>query len=315
VRAGTAVALTALLAGCGSSTFQSGTPAAKAPRPSTSPAPSTSQPQVVHHPALRAALVKSASLTRLARSARTSISVTVTGLGKEASATGAFDIAGTGLVDLTNGDADLVLSVPIFDRLGGVGHGGTIEERIVGGVVYARLPAALMRAGGLAPAVQWLRIDPGRNVKAPGSTLSQSQVDPAGELAFLDAVSDNVRTVGVEAVRGAQTTHYTATVADGSATALGAARTALGARLGAVGAKLGAAPLTVDVWIDGAGVARRVVVSLPLSIPGVPADSVVSPSMGMQADFYAFGGQVHVVAPPKSSVRPFAALRLPSLGG
>jgi hypothetical protein len=36
--------------------------------------------------------------------------------------------------------------------------------------------------------------------------------------------------------------------------------------------------------------------------------------MTIQADFYAFGGPVDVPAPPAAQVRPFAALRLPSLG-
>jgi hypothetical protein len=314
VRAGMAVALAVLLAGCGASDFRSGAPKARAAHASTPPAPPTTRP-VVHRPALQAALVRSASMTRSAGTAHTSISVTVTGLGKDASANGAFDIAGTGVVDLTNGDADLVLSVPLFDQLGGVSGGGTIQERIVDGVAYARLPAALMRLGRLAPAVQWLRIDTGRGVKAPASTLSRSQVDPAGELVFLDAVSDDVRPVGIEAVRGARTTHYTATVPAASAAGRGATRTAVGARLGAVGSTLRAAPLTVDVWIDAVGIARRVVVSLPLSLPGAPAAEGVSPAMAIQADFYAFGGPVHVVAPPKSSVRPFAALRLPPLAG
>jgi hypothetical protein len=315
VRAGTAVVLIGLLAGCGASDFGSGAPRRSAPHSSATPAPPTSRPPIVHRPALRAELVKSAATTRSARTAHTSVSVTVTGLGKDASASGAFDSAGSGVVDLANGDADLVLSVPLFDQLGGVGGGGTIEERIVDGVAYARLPVALMRLGGLAPAVKWLRIDPARGVKAPASTLAQSQVDPTGELLFLAAVSDDVRPVGVEAVRGARTTHYSATVGAASAGALGTARSAVGARLGAVGAAFRAAPMTVDAWIDGAGIARRVVVSLPFSVPGTPVAAGVTPAMSIQADFYGFGSPVRVVAPPAAQVRPFTALRLPGLGG
>src|SRR5262245_61725358 len=241
VRAGIALALAAVFAGCGRSEMGSGPPATPASAP---PVPTTAHP-VVHRPELRAALVRSASTTRAARSARTSISVTVTGLGEDAFATGAFDVAGNGVVDLANGDADLVLSIPVFDRLG---TGGPIEERIVGGIAYARLPASVMRLGGLPPAVRWLRIDTARARTAPTSTLSQSQVDPAGELAFLGAVSDDIRRVGVEAVRDTRTTHYSATIAPAADP-----RSALDAQLGPVGARLGTGRVGVDVWIDGSG--------------------------------------------------------------
>jgi hypothetical protein len=70
------------------------------------------------------------------------------------------------------------------------------------------------------------------------------------------------------------------------------------------------------VWIDGAGLARRIVVSVPLSAPGSRAtDDGIAPAMRIQADFYAFGEPAPVTAPPPALVRPLTALRLPSLGG
>ena len=137
-----------------------------------------------------------------ARTARTSISVTVTGLGDEALATGAFDVAGTGVVDFATGNADLSLSVPLFDRLGG---GGAVEQRIVGGVVYTKLPADVLRVAGL-PRVGALAQPRARRWPGPMlSALSQAQVDPAGQLAFLDAISTDVRRVGAGSVRGVRT--------------------------------------------------------------------------------------------------------------
>jgi hypothetical protein len=260
----------------------------------------------VNRPVLRAALVRSATTTRSARTARTSISVTVTGLGEEAFATGAFDVAGSGVADLANGDAELVLSVPLIDRVGG---GGAIEERIVDGVAYARLPTAMLRSAGLPPAVRWLRIDrAGRGVARP-STLSNSEVDPAGVLAYLGAVSDDVRPVGVEAVRDTRTTHYAATIAPAGAGARAGAWSAAGAQLAAIGVRPGAGRVAVDVWIDRAGRARRIVVSMPLSAPRLPAARTAAPAMRIQADFYAFGAPVRVNAPPAAQVRPFGALR------
>jgi hypothetical protein len=303
-----ALALAVAVGACGGSDFGSG---ASPSRPPTRPAPPISRPAIVHRPALRAALVRSASTTRSARTARTSISVTVTGLGEDTFANGAFDVAGTGVVDLASGNADLLLSIPLFDHLGG---GGAIEERITGGIAYARLPAAVMRVGGLPPAVRWLRID-AAPVRKPPSTLSQSQVDPAGELAFLDSVSDDVQRLGVEAVRGTNTTHYTATIpaAPGTGAVTGAGKgTALGERLGALGTRFGTGTLVVDVWIDAAGRVRRIVVSVPLAGIGAAKAGPATAALRMQADFFAFGVPVAVTAPPAAQVRPYAALRLPA---
>jgi len=297
-------------AACGGSDFAS----AKKPSPGHPPATaaSTTAPRpVVHRPALRAALLRSASMTRSAHTARTSVSVTVTGLGDDEFATGAFDVAGTGSVDLASGDADLALSVPLFDRLGG---GGAIEERIVDGVAYARLPAGVMRVGGLPPAVRWLRIDMARGRTAPPSALSQSQLDPAGQLAFLGSVSDDVRRIGVEAVRDTRTTHYAATIAF-SPVQDNSSGSAVTRQLGPVGARLAPGRFGVDVWIDAAGLTRRIVVSVRLSDAGLPASTGADPVMRIQADFYAFGVPVRVIAPPPAQVRPYAALRLPAVTG
>ena len=308
LRAVLAGALVVCLAACGGSDFA---PRAKTvPRPQR-PAPPTTRPAPVHRPALRAALLRSASATRLAHTARTSISVTVTGLGEDVFASGAFDVAGTGVVDLATGDASLALSIPLYDELGG---GGAIEERIVGGVAYAHLPAAVLRTGGLPAAVRWLRIDAPGARTAPSSTLSQSQVDPAGALAFLRSVSDDVRPVGVEAVRDVRTTHFSATIV----TTPGPRATTsspLTLQLGPLGARLGRGRVAIDVWIDDAGLVRRVVVSVPLADADRAATPGVTPAMRIQADFYAFGIPVRVVAPPRAQVTPFAALRLPPLDG
>ena len=55
--------------------------------------------------------MRSVARTTAEHSAYTSISVTLTGLGDDALADG-YDIAGTGVVDLVNGDADLDVTIP-----------------------------------------------------------------------------------------------------------------------------------------------------------------------------------------------------------
>ena len=299
-------------AACGGSDFTRRS--AAPPAPPAPPVPTTAKVPVVSDPLLQAALVHSVSRTADVRSARTSISVTVTGLGDDALAAGAFNIAGTGVVDFANGNADLSLSIPLFDRLGG---GGVIEQRIVGRVVYTKLPARILRAGGLPATVQWLSLDP-QGVGGEPTALSQAQADPAGQLAFVAAISTDVRRIGTASVRGVRSTHYLATIDLGPEGRGGRGRAAVGEKLSQLGALVRSRRLTVDVWVDGAGRARRVVVSVPLSPKsgaGAVAGLGVDATMRIQADFYAFGAPVRVAAPPRAQVRPFSTLRIGALNG
>ncbi len=232
--------------------------------------------------ALQARLRAAVDRTGAARTAQTSISVTVTALGNRTFGRGSLDVAGTGVVDFRSGDAALVLSVPRFDRITG---GGTIVQRTVRGVSYLELPATIIRAGGLAASVRWLRVDPHATAGADASALVQAQVDPARQLAVLRIVSEDVRERSVEAVRGVPTTHYTGTLD-------GPARSA------------------VDAWLDEGGRVRRVVVEIPLSTSAETAGI-----MKIQADFYTFGVPVSVAAPPQAQVRPYASLRLAPISG
>src|SRR5438046_3920420 len=253
----TAVALGVafVVAGCGGTDFS---------RRVVAPAPNVAgrapSPRA-RNPVLQAAVLRSVSATSAARTARTSISVTPTGLGDDSLATGAYDIAGTGVVDFVSGNADLPRSIPLLDRLGGP---GIVEERTVRDVVYTKMPAGVLRNAGLPASVRWLSLDLKRAGDVDRSALSQSQVDPAGHLAFVAAASDDVRIVGRESVRGEPTTHYAATIDlqdAGASTRTAALRDNLAPLEPAIGAR----PLTLDVWIDRAGRVRRDVVSIPLS--------------------------------------------------
>ena len=285
-----------LFAGCGGTGFA---------RPSTPAAPAP----ITTNPALQATLARAVQRTSAHRSARTSISVTLTGLGNDAVSSGAFDVAGTGVVDFGNGDADLGVSIPQFDRLAR----GAIEQRIVGGVVYTRLPPAVLAAGGLPASVRWLSLDPKRVGGADPSALSQAQVNPAGQLALLGLASAHVRKVGSDSVRAVATTRYTAMIDLGAAKAGSGPTASARARLAALGAAVGNRPITADVWLDRSGCARRVVVTIPLaSAPGVVGLGALGPEamMRIQGDFYGFGAPVHVVAPTRAQVRSYAALRI-----
>ncbi len=305
-----ALAVAVVVAGCGGTDFS---------RRAIAPAPNVAAPLPrARNPVLQAAVLRSVSATSAARTARTSISVTPTGLGDDSLATGAYDIAGTGVVDFVSGNADLSLSIPLLDRLGGA---GPVEERTVRGVVYTKMPAGILRAAGLPPSVRWLSLDPSQAAGADPSALSPSQVDPAGQLAFVAAASDEIRIVGHESVRGEPSTHYATTIDPRPDAAGGPRVAALRAKLAQLGSVSGDRPLALDVWIDRAGRVRRDVVSVPLSpqagaggLDGLGPDALAPDALApdavirIQGDFYAFGTPVRVTAPPSSQTRPYSTI-------
>jgi hypothetical protein len=291
---GTAVGV----AGCGGTDFGDGAGAhLPAGRATTSLPPAVTPP----FSAIQAKVVRSVARTQASKRARTSISVTFSGFGADTLASGAFDVAGSGVVDLVGGNADLTLSIPLFDRLGG---GGSIEQRIVSRVVYTKLPAALLRKARVPASVRWLSLD----LRAPALerlTLAQSQVDPAGELALLGSVADGVRTEGTESV---PTTHYAVRIDPTDGSAGDPRNAALSTKLAQLGSALASRPVVVEVWLDADGRARRVVTTFPLAAPVDPAATGPDAMMRVQSDYYAFGVPVHVVAPAPADVRPYRAL-------
>ncbi len=109
-------------------------------------------------------------------------------------------------------------------------------------------------------------------------------------------------------MRGAPSTHYEATI-DLAQNAPGAHPIAkLRTKLATLGSAIDSRRLALDVWLDRAGRARRVVVSIPLARTG-------SAMLRVQGDFYAFGTPVRVAVPPQSQVRPYSSLRMGTAQG
>jgi hypothetical protein len=289
-----------VVAGCGGTDFGNGAGAQlPAGRGTTTLGPAVT----ARFSAVQAKVVRAVARTQASKRARTAISVTFTGFGADSLASGAFDVAGAGVVDLVGGDAELTLSIPLFDRLGG---GGSIEQRIVSRVVYTKLPAAVLRKAHVPASVRWLSLDL-RASALERLTLAQSQVDPAGELTLLGSVADGVRTEGTESVRGVPTTHYAVRI-DPKGPAGDRRNAAVSAKLAQLGSALASRPVVVEVWLDADGRARRVVTTFPLAAPVDPAATGPDATMRVQSDYYAFGVPVHVVAPAPAAVRPYGAL-------
>ena len=174
---------------------------------------------------------------------------------------------------------------------------GALDAIADGSVLYMKFPAALaQRLPGGKP---WVKLDVEAAARQSGfdvSELSQvQQGDPTQALQYLRGASDDVRKVGEEDLRGAHTTHYTATLdlKKAASSLSGARRTAYDRAI----AKLGRSRLPADVWIDDAGRARK------LSFTQDAADVTL--------ELYDFGVDVQAAPPPASDVVDLAEL----LGG
>lgn len=171
---------------------------------------------------------------------------------------------------------------------------GTVEAIVDGPVLYMKFPAAI--AAQLPGGKSWVKIDVEAAGKQAGLDMSQlsdlQQGDPTQALQYLRGASDDVTKVGEEEVRGAHTTHYTATLdLEKAASSLsGAARKAYDDAV----AKLGTSTLPADVWVDDAGRARK------LTFRQSAADVTL--------ELFDFGVDVATAPPPADQVVDLASI-------
>lgn len=180
----------------------------------------------------------------------------------------------------------------------GAGGFGT-EMRFVDGVMYMHMPSEL---GAPTP---WISLDiaavAGEDVLAEltaGSDVTQT-------LHYLRGAGD-VTEVGRDEVRGVPTTHYRADVDLGRAADLmpGDQRDQFEAAVEQFEAMAGRTSMPVDVWIDDAGLPRRM--NYRVEMDGgafrdqLPGDGTLAMTFSM--DVYDYGRPVSVGAPPPNQV-------------
>lgn len=174
--------------------------------------------------------------------------------------------------------------------------------------VYTRSHAI---SEGLPPGRPWLGVEPwlGRSESA---ALAGSAAD---QLSVLRAVSSDVESLGDEAVRGTPTHRYRSSIElVRYAGLLREEGKAASAHQYEQLAKLMPTPLEVEVWIDDAGMARRLreVMDLPTS-PGQPPVTT-----DLRMDLFGFGAEPKVKLPPVHEVfdsTPLARAELDLLEG
>lgn len=212
-----------------------------------------------------------------------------------------FDATSTveGVVDFAEGEAQLVTELPT---------GGEVEQRIVDGVLYVRLPE-VARADRDKP---WAKI-----VLPEAGGLGQFN-DPAQGLSLLREAAGPLTEVGRERVRDADTVRYRTELDVAKipvpTPAAGAAGQPDPAQV--LRRLLGDAPLPVEVWVDDAQRIRRLTLVLPLGGLTGGADepgSSTSPAPAAGAhpaggaattttEYFDFGVAVDVQAPPAGKV-------------
>ncbi len=137
-------------------------------------------------------------------------------------------------------------------------------------------------------------------VMAHGATDNDAlalALDPLGPLDLLERPVVEIGEVGRDEIRGESAVHLRASLALAGPTADGATEPSAASfegRLRAVGVEV----LPVDVWLDGAGVVRRLHVSFDAALAGR------APATGMSTtfDLHDVDGDVTVEVPPDSAV-------------
>ena len=172
-----------------------------------------------------------------------------------------------------------------------------------GTTLYEHLPEIAGAAGK-----EWLRIDldeVGGPAELEGlSDLLQAQSDdPATALWSLHGAGQ-VSRIGKEAIRGARTTWFEATVDVDKAAA--AAPAEQQAALGRIKEAFGVTRIPTDVWIDGDGRVRRLKQTLDYTGAAQVGSGSLPEKVELTLELYDFGTPVSVRLPPPDDVADYA---------
>jgi hypothetical protein len=207
------------------------------------------------------------------RSAR----MTVTQLGTVGRV--AFSGSGQGVIDFKARTAEYTwsFSVPPI---------GTLEVRLIDEYIYQKPPAGFSPSGK-----PWQKIDL-RTAGLEGPNQPSAGEDSIRSLSYLRGLSGNATVIGIEDIRGVQTTHYRAdvnlAVARSQAVKSGDATSA--ASLDQLRSKLGASTFPADVYLDDQGRVRRF--AYVLNRRDLGGDGI-----RVTMEFFDFGIPVAVTAP------------------
>jgi hypothetical protein len=179
----------------------------------------------------------------------------------------------------------------------------TIEAVRDGSTTFVKLPAL---AEALPEGKPWVKAEDGRLLEAGSFELREfeqlSNADPKELLEALRELSGEIEieVVGTETLRGVATTHYRVTVdAEGLAASASKER---GQDLGGLTERLveqtGVSEVPIDVWIDGDGIVRKILLDIEATQPGDTEPSRATVSF----ELWDLGEPVEIALPPASQV-------------
>ena len=240
-------------------------------------------------------VASAASKTTEAGSSRVAFETTMQLFGKDVS------FSADGLFDYENSTGSMTLDMGSMLPPGGAGQ---FELRMVDEKLYMRLPSLM--GLGLPTEKEWVSLEPGKALKGAGFgglDPSSMQQDPAQLLRLLHASSE-VTEAGTATIRGVETTRYTAKLdlrksIEASAKELELTeeqRSMLRQAAEQLVEQVETDTLPVEVYIDHDGLLRRLTQDLSMNAEGQQL------SMKQTTDFYDFGVDVDVDAPPASQV-------------
>jgi hypothetical protein len=177
--------------------------------------------------------------------------------------------------------------------------------RMIGTKLYLRLPQEL--AGPALPGGKpWAGVDLGKSLERAGlgSFDFTQQQDPAQTLQYLRAASTGVTETGTATVRGVETTRYAGRMDFRKALDAGIDKLELSAAEREKARKgmkwmldqLGAKGVPFEVFVDEDGLLRRMTMDMSMKIVGEQV------TMAMTMDYFDFGVDVSVQAPPARDV-------------
>jgi hypothetical protein len=177
--------------------------------------------------------------------------------------------------------------------------------------IYLKLPDGT--GSSLPKGKTWMALDAngiGEAAAVPGlGTFGATS--PADLLTSLTAISGSVKKLGTGSVRGVAVTEYQVTINPRQAAR--AAKLPADQRAGyqQFVASLGGNAITADVWVDTANLVRRVTLSMrlpPAMATGTGSNPGKNTRMTETTDFYDFGIQVHLSAPPAAQVASMGSI-------
>ena len=252
-------------------------------------------------------VASAATKTTDAGSARMAFALKMNGGGRT------VQIAGRGAFDFEASRGTVTMDA---SKLLPAAADGRFELRLLGPMIYMRMPATLWPMAGATAGKSWIGIDVRKSLKAAGlGSLDPTslQQDPAQTLRLLRASSTSVEEQGTATVRGVQTTRYTAKLD------LSKAIEATGDELGLseqeleqlrqaaerMATQAGLRTIPVQIFVDDDGLLRRLRMSMRSTIASQPF------ALTQTTDFFDFGVAVNVQAPPASQVLDLSSLAGP----